>query len=218
MTGAPDISADSPKRYDADCLLVKVDMESGEISRLMGYPDKMKDKAWGTFHSLLYTHFRLNHKLFFLSYAADEEIYVANENLEIISSFSAKPKNYQLIKPLPTTVVNNDKAYLNHYNEQYVFGSVLYDEYRDLVYRIALEPNPDYGDVFIKDPLYKPRNIIVMAFDPNRDYEKIGEMRLEQSDNGVYLDRCFVNEKGLNITYVDMENEDKLYFKTFVVE
>ena len=56
-----------------------------------------------------------------------------------------------------------------------------------------------------------------MAFD-GTNYNKITEMRLVQSDKGVYLDRCFVNEKGLNIAYVDMGNEDKLYFKTFVLE
>jgi hypothetical protein len=46
----------------------------------------------------------------------------------------------------------------------------------------------------------------------------VAEMRLKKSEKGVYLDRCFVNAKGFNITYVDLENEDKLYFKTFVVE
>lgn len=87
-----------------------------------------------------------------------------------------------------------------------------------MIYRIALEPIPENDDMLLMDPLYRPRNMVVMAFDSKQDYKKVGEMRLQQSEKGVYLDRCFVNEKGLNITYVDLENEDKLYFKTFVVE
>ncbi|RZS96106.1 uncharacterized protein DUF4221 [Cecembia calidifontis] len=218
VSGFADVNRSSPKAFAVNCLLVEVNEKTGEIKRLLGYPLKMKGKAWGTFHGNLYTFHSELTDMFYLSFAADEELYLAENGLNILNSFEAKPTGFKPIKPIPPSAANSDKAYLNHYNEQYIFGSVLYDEYRDLVYRIALEPNPDYGDVFVKDPLYRPRNMVVMAFDPDQDYKKVAEMRLVQSGKGVYLDRCFVNEKGLNITYVDLENEDKLYFKTFLVE
>ena len=70
---------------------------------------------------------------------------------------------------------------------------------------------------FLNDPLFKPRNMIVMAFDAV-SFDKKAEMKLRQSDSGVFLDRCFVNEKGLNIFYLDFEDEDKLFFKTFLLD
>ncbi|AFL84396.1 hypothetical protein Belba_1799 [Belliella baltica DSM 15883] len=216
LTASPDISSYDPKKFYADCLLINVELETGEISRVKGYPEKMHGKAWGVLHSYIYTDYSERKEQYFLSYAADEELYVENDKFERIASFSAKPEKFKEIKAIPVNAVFNDPVYMTHYNEQFVFGSVLYDEHRDLIYRIALEPNPNYGDTYTKDPLHEPRNMIVMAFDSN--YEKIAEMRLEQSEDGVYLDRCFVNEKGLNITYVDLNNEDKLYFKTFLVE
>jgi hypothetical protein len=218
LTGSPDLDPDFTNYFDSDCLLVKVCQENKDIQRVTGYSQKLKGKAWGSFHAFLYTDFNPDENEYFLSYAADDEIYIKDLNFSKIGSFKTFPNKYKQILPIPSSARESEKSYLSHYNEQYIFGSVLYDKYRDLVYRVALEPNPDYGDVFVKDPLYKPRNMVVMAFDPDQDYKKVAEMRLVQSGKGVYLDRCFVNEKGLNITYVDLENEDKLYFKTFLVE
>uniref|UniRef100_UPI002714B28F DUF4221 family protein n=1 Tax=Cecembia rubra TaxID=1485585 RepID=UPI002714B28F len=218
VNGVPDKNADYSSSYEVNCLLVNLDLESKEIKRLLGYPKTMKGNAWGVFHANLYSDFIKSSNKFLLSYAADESLYLSEYNGQFLEKIPAHPKNFKRIEPLPGFARNNDRAYLSHYNEQYIFGSVLYDRFRELIYRIALEPNPDYGDVFVKDPLFRPRNLVVMAFDPNQEYKKVAELRLLQSKKGVYLDRCFVNEKGLNINYVDLENEDKLYFKTFVVE
>jgi len=218
LTGSPDLDPDLFNYFDSDCLLVKVSRKNNDIQRGTGYSPKLKGKAWGSFHAFLYTEISLDKEVFFLSYAADDEIYIKDLNFSDIRSFRADPNKYKQILPLPSSARESEKSYLSHYNEQYIFGSVLYDKFRELIYRIALEPNPDYGDVFVKDPLFRPRNMVVMAFDPKQEYKKVAEMRLLQTEKGVYLDRCFVNEKGLNITYVDFENEDKLYFKTFVVE
>ena len=130
--------------------------------------------------------------------------------------FEATPNNYKEILSISTSA-NNEAAYLAYFNEQFRFGSVLYDPYRKLIYRIALEPNPNYGMEFINDPLFKPRNMVVMAFDA-ASFDKKAEMELRQSDAGAFLDRCFVNERGLNIFYMDFANEDKLFFKTFLLD
>lgn len=217
LNGVPDKNADHKSSYDVDCLIVSVDLESKEIERLLGYPKKLQNNSWGVFHANLYADHSKKTNKFYLSYAADDEIYITNSDLDVLKSFRASPDKFVTISPLPAQARNNDIAYLDYYTKQFVFGSILYDEYRNLIYRIVLEPNPEYGDVFLKDPLYKPRNMVVMAFD-GTNYNKITEMRLVQSDKGVYLDRCFVNEKGLNIAYVDLGNEDKLYFKTFALE
>lgn len=116
-----------------------------------------------------------------------------------------------------------DSAYeiiktLNFMSENNIFGPIHWDPFRNMIYRIMEEPNEDYVPNLLRDPIQRARNMVVMAFDPNQEYKKVAEMRLKKTEKGLFLDRCFVNEKGLNITYLDLENEDKLYFKTFVVE
>ncbi len=216
LSGSPDRNPDFKSYFDTDSKMVSINLKSGEINRLLGYSKKMRNNAWGSFFNILYSDYSKQKDQFLLSYAADDEVYFANSSLEIVGSFYTYPEKFIPIKPLPAQARDNDSAFLAHFNDQYIFGSILYDGFREIIYRIVLEPNPDYGDVYLKDPLFKPRNMIVMAFD--NAYNKIAEMRLVQSEGGVYLDRCFVNEKGLNIAYVDLNNEDKLYFKTFRVE
>lgn len=218
VRGVPDKNPDLLSFYQVDCNLVSVDLKTNEFVRLLGYPDKMKQDVWGGFAGELFSDYSYKKDQFCLSYAGDELVHLINKEGEFLSNFPAYPKNFKTITPILAPASESEKAYLAHYFEQFIFGSVLHDDYRDMIYRIALEPIPGNDDILLMDPLYRPRNMVVMAFDSKQDYRKVGEMRLLQSEKGVFLDRCFVNEKGLNITYVDLENEDKLYFKTFVVE
>ncbi|AWW31448.1 hypothetical protein DN752_15690 [Echinicola strongylocentroti] len=216
LTGSPDKNSDFPEYFDADCMIVSVDLPSGKVSRLIGYPDRMKGKGWGTMHDGLFADFDTKREQFILSYASDKHLYITDNQLNKMKKFLATPEKFSDIKPLPASYRNNETAYFEFYNKQYVFGSVLYDSFRNVYYRVALEPDPNGIDMYLRDPLYKPRNMVVMAFDSS--FEKIAEMRLEQTAAGTYLDRCFVNEKGLNIAYVDLTNEDILYYKTFSLE
>lgn len=79
-----------------------------------------------------------------------------------------------------------------------------------------MKPNSQMEETFLNDPLQNPRSIVVMAFDL-KTYRKLAEINLYSNDEIVFLDRCFINSDGLNIAFVDLKNEDKLYFKVFTL-
>ena len=91
-------------------------------------------------------------------YAADERVYITDQAMNVIRDFEAYPKGYKNVPPLTVKEVENNDAYRSHWQGYQIFGSIHWDPYRKLIYRIMEEPN------------------------------------------------------------VNLENEDKLYFKTFLVE
>jgi hypothetical protein len=198
-------------------MLNSYSLSTDEISNLLGYPEKMQGKAWGGF-DMVYSDYNPEEDLFVHGYAADERVYITDRAMNQIHDFEAYPKGYKNVPPLTVKEVESNDAYRSHWQDNDLFGSIHWDPYRKLIYRIMEEPNVNYNKDMLLDPLERARNMVVMAFDAKQDYRKVAEIRLKKSEKGVYLDRCFVNEKGFNITYVDLENEDKLYFKTFLVE
>ncbi|WP_339874476.1 DUF4221 family protein [uncultured Algoriphagus sp.] len=216
LTASPDKNARQSEYFDSGTVLVSYDLADDSISKRLGFSEKLKNKAWGPLHANAYADYNKEEGKFIISYEADENLYLVDRGFKFTQEFEATPNNYNEILPISASA-NNEAAYLVYFNEQFRFGSVLYDPYRKLIYRIALEPNPNYGMEFINDPLFKPRNMVVMAFDA-ASFDKKAEMELRQSDAGAFLDRCFVNERGLNIFYMDFANEDKLFFKTFLLD
>lgn len=217
LTTSPDRDHYDPYYYDADYLLISLDMETMEIKRLLSFPDKMKGKTWGSSHAMVYSTYIPNSNQFIISFAADEKLHLMDLELGIIESANAKVAGFKEIRPFGIKKSNpSQEKSIEYLFNMPIYGSVLFDQYRKVYYRIGLDENPNYGSVFIRDPLHNPREITVMVFD--LEFNKVVEQRIPHTENGVYLDRCFVNEKGLNIAYVDLENEDKLYFKTFLVQ
>lgn len=218
ISGAPNIIASSVDAFNTKTLLNSYSLETEEITPLLGYPEKMQGNIWGEFFNLVFSDYNPEEDFFVHSYAADERVYITDRAMNVIHDFEAYPKGYKKVPPLTIKEIENSDALLSHWQDNDLFGSIHWDPYRKLIYRIMEEPNVDYTIDLLRDPIERARNMVVMAFDTKQDYRKVAEMRLKKSEKGVYLDRCFVNEKGFNITYVDLENEDKLYFKTFLVE
>ena len=217
ISGAPNFNQKFPEASLTRTLLSSKDLKNGELRNLLGFPEKMQGQGWGEFFSMVSSDYSRQEDVFVLSYSADRMMYLANRNMDIVHEFEAFPVGYKDVPPYSVTEMESNEAQLAHWDGHYIFGSTHYDIHKKMIYRIALEPVEGYQPEHNLDPLYKPRNMVIMAFD-SETFEKRAEMRLMQTEEGVYLDRCFVNEKGLNITYVDLANEDKLYFKTFVVE
>ncbi|WPR74425.1 DUF4221 family protein [Algoriphagus sp. NG3] len=217
ISGAPNFNQKFPEASLTRTLLSTKHLETGEINNLLGFPEKMQGHGWGEFFSMVSVDYSKEEDVFVLSYAADRMMYLTDRNMDIVREFEAFPEGYKDVPPYSAAEMESSEAQLAHWDGHYIFGSAHYDSHRKMIYRVALEPVEGYKPERNLDPLYKPRNMVVMAFDAET-FEKRAEMRLKQSEEGVYLDRCFVNERGLNITYVDLENEDQLYFKTFVVE
>jgi hypothetical protein len=217
IAGAANFDTRFPEGTYTKTMLNSYSLRTDEISNLLGYPEKMQGKAWGGF-DMVFSDYNPEEDLFVHGYAADERVYITDRAMNQIHDFEAFPKGYKNVPPLTVKEVESNEAYSSHWQENDLFGSIHWDPYRKLIYRIMEEPNMNYNKDMLRDPLERARNMVVMAFDTKQDYRKVAEMRLKKSEKGIYLDRCFVNEKGFNITYLDLENEDKLYFKTFLVE
>jgi hypothetical protein len=218
IAGAANFDSRFPESTRTKTRLNSYSLQTDEISNLLGYPEKMQGKVWGEFFDQVFSDYNSEEDLFVHSYAADERVYVTDRSMNRIHDFEAFPKGYKKVQPQTVKEIENNDASLSHWQENDLFGPIHWDPYRKLIYRIMEEPNVNYKKEMLRDPLERARNMVVMAFDTEQNYRKVAEMRLKKSEKGVYLDRCFVNEKGFNITFVDLENEDKLYFKTFVVE
>jgi hypothetical protein len=217
ITGSPDENPRSKEYFDTNSLIISYDFDSQQIEKLFGYQEKMKGKAWGSMHSRVYATFYEEINKFFISFEAEEKLFVTDENLKVIDQFDAFPeKDYSAVKPISEGIINSDKAYLKHFRSQFQFGSVLIDTKKNILYRVALKPNSQMEETFLNDPLQNPRSIVVMAFDL-KTYRKLAEINLYSNDEIVFLDRCFINSDGLNIAFVDLKNEDKLYFKVFTL-
>ncbi|MCH7409120.1 DUF4221 domain-containing protein [Belliella sp. DSM 111904] len=218
VSGAPNINAVFAEATSVKTLLNSKSLVNGETQSLLGFPEKLQGKGLGEYYGKVLMDYSYDEDFFLLSYAADEKAYLANRELNIIEEFDAFPKNYKKAPPLSSKEIENNDAYRSHYQNHHIFGSIHWDPFRKLIYRIVEEPNKNYKPGLLRDPIHRARNMTIMAFDPKQNYRKIAQLLVEKSENGTYLDRCFVNEKGFNITYVSNENEDKLYFKTYLVE
>jgi len=218
LTGAPNFDARFADATYTRTLLNSYSLGSGKITPLLGYPEKMQGRAWGEFFTLVFVDYSPEGDFFIVSYAADKQAYVLDRSMRVVREFDAFPESFKKIPALSKKEVENHDAYSAHWQENNIFGPIHWDPFRNLIYRIMEEPNGDYVPHLLRDPIQRARDMVIMAFDPKQEYKKVAEMRLKKTADGLFLDRCFVNEKGLNITYVDFENEDKLYFKTFVVE
>ncbi|KEO73286.1 DUF4221 family protein [Anditalea andensis] len=215
ITGSPDRNHYDPDYYDADCLLVSVDMETGEVRRLLSFPDKMRGKTWGSAHAEHYATYIADEDRYLVSFAADEKLHLLDQDFGNLGSFEAKASSFKEIRPfgVKKSYPENSKA-LEYMINMPMYGSVLYDRFRNLYYRIGLAEIPEYGTEFIRDPLHNAREMTVIVLDSKLN--KIAENKLSSGENGTFLDRCFVNENGLNVAYVDFSAEDRLYFKTFL--
>ncbi|MGY6520858.1 MAG: DUF4221 family protein [Mongoliitalea sp.] len=218
LTGAPNFDARFADATYTKTLLNSYSLSSEKITPLLGFPEKMQGKAWGEHLDNVFLDYSPDGDFFVISYAADERVYVTDRSMRVIREFDAFPQHFKKAPPLSNKEVENNDALRAHWQENQIFGPIHWDPFRNMIYRIMEEPNEDYVPNLLRDPIQRARNMVVMAFDPNQEYKKVAEMRLKKTEKGLFLDRCFVNEKGLNITYLDLENEDKLYFKTFVVE
>lgn len=96
-----------------------------------------------------------------------------------------------------------------HYIENLSYGAIHYDQYRNVYYRLAFLPD---SEIDINDEaLRKPTEIIVL----NDRFELIGKSRIK--DDLYWVNQCFVGPDGFHIQ-VKSDDDDMLYFKTFVYE
>jgi len=196
--------------YDSESIIISLDLKTGDYQPVLGYPEKVKNKIWGPFHSNVYGIWNPTAQKAIFSFAADESLFTSDfrqtDEWALSSSYLDK------VRPMDNPD-RQQEAYWKYFMETPVYGPVFHDSYRDCYYRLGKMPNANYEIPVMRDLMANPRDLVVLVYDS--EFNKIVETLIPQPEKGIFMDACFVNKNGLNIQYVDLNNEDKLYFKTF---
>ena len=145
-----------------------------------------------------------------------DSIFVSSD-FKHIRGYDAKSRYFPNIRPKPYNAYKEIPAWLQ---EEYLkprYHHLLYDKYRDVFYRFALQP---YQFPKGKSPMGEASgqefSIIVL----NNKYEIIGETQFP--GNTYHYRMCFVGKKGLYLSLNNQENpcfdEDKLMFRCFTLQ
>lgn len=115
-----------------------------------------------------------------------------------------------LFKPVDIVPQKFEDADRNYF-EQYEYGPVLYDKYRDLYYRFLLRP-VEFGNAAKTGEFPPPKKTItVLIF--GETFRKVDEMELPNDVSYNYM-HCFVMKDGLAIK-VSSDDDDCMSFKVF---
>lgn len=144
-----------------------------------------------------------------ISFAADPHIRVHSVREGGYKEFYAGIKEDRVIKPVEQEIdLKNftQEKQRTHFINNLNYGSIHYDSYRKVYYRIAQLPNGDlkFSDAVLRKP------IVVLILD--EAFNIVGESLLPK-DNYL-LNQCFVAPDGFHIQ-VESEDDDVLRFKTF---
>ncbi|REG79375.1 DUF4221 family protein [Algoriphagus antarcticus] len=207
------------KSYTRDGHLFTVfDLESRAFAYKLKYPEDMQDKFWGGMLTFTYTCYNPKTNKIITSYAGSGQISVSDPDFIKTEYFQALSEKLKDIRPAykPYEMVEEE---IDHYMNMPTFGSIYYDIYRDVYYRLGKLPKKGAYDPYRSDYLYpmsNPRDLVIIVLDSK--FQKLTEYNISQPKDGAYFENCFVNEQGFHIAYVDYENEDELVFKQFILE
>ncbi|AFL82837.1 hypothetical protein Belba_0166 [Belliella baltica DSM 15883] len=206
-----------PKMTNVEGLIISVDLASKSFYKFGDFPEEMKNKVWGGFLSLYFLRENSEKGESILSFAASENIFVYNNSQKFNSIYYASSNKIKKISHYVKSDPVQEQE-MDYYMNMPVYGGIYHDEKNGYFYRIAKYPNGDNYDPYksdFLDPMANPRDFCIIVLD--KDYKKVTEFDIKQPKDGVYYDMCFANENGLYIPYVDLNNEDVLYFKNFKV-
>lgn len=190
------------------------DMSKNKLEYKLKRPNLYNESNWGNrlMFFMSYTFDKKNERFIF-SFNNDKNLIITSLDFKILDRFETPSLYFDEIEPYDEDF-NYDwnEATLEEYNYQTPrYWKVLYDEYRDLIYRFALHPYPKSE---FKAGVRRMKVSILIIKNKN----VVGEFDL---DLNKYDSRMiFVSEEGLNIANKSKfeKNEDYLTFDTFVVD
>lgn len=151
-----------------------------------------------------------------ISFYQYDSIFVSSD-FKQLRAYNAKSRYFPHVRP---ELYNTYKGVLVWLQEAYLkhrYHHLLYDKYRDVFYRFALQPYQfPKGKLPTGEASGQEFSIVIL----NNKYEIIGETRFP---GNTYLYRmCFVGKKGLYLSLNNQENpcfdEDKLMFRCFTLQ
>lgn len=193
-----------------------LDIGTKQVSYLNSYPKTLfgKNFDWddpfftaassdfGHQSNMLLLSFPISHDLYIsnLSLGKMDRIYAGSPDARPITSIGKKPVGDKTFKEkLAKSIINTD-----------LYGGIKYDKYRKVYYRFLRKALPE-GNT---ETNWKNKVLSVIMMDTSFKY--LGETALGTLKEWNW-ENSFVSEAGLNIEYIDQENnnEDYLTFKIF---
>ena len=178
---------------------------------IFGEEEVMRIKSYDSSFSYAYTG-----KDVAISFYQYDSIFVSSD-FKHLRAYNAKSRYFPNIHP---QLYNAYKGLLVWLQEEYLkpqYHHLLYDKYRDVFYRFALQPYQfPKGKLPTGEASGQEFSIIIL----NNKYEIIGETRFP--GNTYHYRMCFVGKKGLYLSLNNQENpcfdEDKLMFRCFTLQ
>lgn len=201
--------------------LLQLDLNDGEIDYLSTFPEIYSKAFWGAYFKYDPS-IALNtrKKEVIISYPIDHNVHVFNLESGLVKQYYVGSEFFEEIPPykndpsffLKRNPSERDENETNHAFSSSEYRGIIYDEWRELFYRVALI-RPSIETVISGDRRFSFSIIIF-----NENYEKVGETKLP---NDKYdPSSIFLTRDGLAVFRKDLysENEDMLVFDVLVPE
>jgi len=181
----------------------------------MGFAEKYKGNVWGVGFNSVYSLYNKKNDSFIFSFPIEDHIYQTRD-FNSFEKHRIKSSLVSEVKPM-SKPTNEFSIYYRYFKTNSAYGSILYDPYSKIYFRIANLKIEDDNYIEPKNALSNPQDFVVIVSDDS--FNLIHEERFKQPKSGQYVPRMsFVNKTGLNIAFIDYENEDKLTFVNFKLE
>lgn len=201
--------------------LLQLDLNDGEIDYLSTFPEIYSKAFWGAYFKYDPS-IALNtrKKEVIISYPIDHNVHVFNLESGLVKQYYVGSEFFEEIPPykndpsffLKRNPSERDENETNHAFSSSEYRGIIYDEWRELFYRVALI-RPSIETVISGDRRFSFSIIIF-----NENYEKVGETKLP---NDKYdPSSIFLTREGLAVFRKDLysENEDMLVFDVLLPE
>ncbi|MGB3151462.1 MAG: DUF4221 family protein [Maribacter sp.] len=187
------------------------------ISLPVTYPKTFHSNIWSLWDIIHSRTFNFNNSSFIYSFNSIDSIQSINFTGGSPTSFKAS-LNTNSNQSRSYSKKPNSMVELKNNLSVHRYSGILYDEFRDVYYRFALNP------VTFNDKLHKnykayesmPMSIIIL----NNSFEKIGETPLEPNKYTIYS--AFVGKNGLYLPQINVNNinlnEDQIHFSKYVLQ
>jgi hypothetical protein len=195
---------DDPDKY----LLIEHNIRSGNSTFFIKHPPSVYDKNFGssTFRHLYFT--LKEPETILYSFAFDPYVYEYKGNKNDIISYYCAPEGVNLPDDLKKGVSNEDRWL--HFQTRFSFSNIVFDPYRKIVLRVALQPHRiEDIKAGIVNP-ESPKKPKLFLFDA-ASYKILGEINLDK-DTDYYFSNLFISRDGLWIQKI-LDNEDFMSFQ-----
>ena len=170
--------------------------------KIYGDPKEITE-SWGTFSYRVVPYDLNDNNQMVLSFPADDSISVYDVVTHKTKRYFAGYSKEDIIKPLRKKTMVGD---MEHYLENTQYAGIFFDKYRELYFRLVLNPLYDYDP---NDPKTQIKKIGIIILD--KDFNKVGEYDLK--DKTDRYRNCFVSPDGFHI-HILSDDDDYLKFIT----